>query len=83
MHLQILKAIIALASSLKMEIVAEGIETLEQLELLKEIGCASGQGFYLSRPVNADEAIEIFLLPTANYIPKNAKLHRGLRLVNM
>lgn len=81
--LEILKAIIALASSLKMEIVAEGIETLEQLELLKEIGCASGQGFYLSRPVNADEAIEIFLLPTANYIPKNAKLHRGLRLVNM
>ncbi len=47
-------AIIGLAHAIRMEVVAEGIETLEQLELLDRDGCDIGQGFGLSRPLAAD-----------------------------
>ncbi|MBD1863187.1 GGDEF domain-containing protein [Trichocoleus sp. FACHB-46] len=46
-------AIIALAKSLRLSITAEGIETEEQLEYLRQRGCHEGQGFYFSRPVPA------------------------------
>ncbi|TYP00299.1 PAS domain S-box-containing protein/diguanylate cyclase (GGDEF)-like protein [Geothermobacter ehrlichii] len=50
----IIKAIIALAHSLDLQVVAEGIETMEQYGFLKENGCEQGQGFLFSRPVPAD-----------------------------
>ncbi|MBD2120718.1 EAL domain-containing protein [Trichocoleus sp. FACHB-262] len=46
-------AIIALAKSLRLSITAEGIETEEQLDYLRQRGCHEGQGFYFSRPVPA------------------------------
>jgi EAL domain-containing protein (putative c-di-GMP-specific phosphodiesterase class I) len=46
----VLRAIHALGTSLGLEIIAEGIETLEQLHALQAIGCAYGQGFLLARP---------------------------------
>ncbi|MBJ7554200.1 bifunctional diguanylate cyclase/phosphodiesterase [Marinomonas spartinae] len=45
------KAIIALANSMSMEVVAEGIETKAQWDLLREFGCQYLQGFYFSRPL--------------------------------
>jgi EAL domain-containing protein (putative c-di-GMP-specific phosphodiesterase class I) len=51
----IVSAIVSLASHLGMEVVAEGIETREQLEELRKIGCGFGQGFLFSKPVSADE----------------------------
>jgi EAL domain-containing protein (putative c-di-GMP-specific phosphodiesterase class I) len=51
----IVKAVISMGSSLHMRVVAEGIETREQLEFLQEHGCPVGQGFYFSRPVPAAE----------------------------
>jgi len=47
----ILAAIIQMAKSLKMETIAEGVETREQVEFLKSIGCKYVQGFYYSRPL--------------------------------
>ena len=47
-------AIIALAKSLRLTITAEGIETKEQRDYLQARGCDEGQGFYFSRPANAD-----------------------------
>jgi diguanylate cyclase (GGDEF)-like protein len=44
-------AIVALAHSLKLEIVAEGIETADQAEFLATLGCAFGQGYWFSRPL--------------------------------
>jgi diguanylate cyclase (GGDEF)-like protein len=49
----IVRAVIAIGTSLKQRVVAEGIETPTQLALLRTHSCAEGQGYYLGRPVNA------------------------------
>ena len=51
----IIRTIIAMGHSLGMGIIAEGIETLEQYEFLKECECDECQGYYFSRPVPADD----------------------------
>ncbi|MEZ7275840.1 EAL domain-containing protein [Pseudoalteromonas sp. 68 DY56-GL68] len=52
----IVTTIIELAHSLGLQIVAEGIETLEQKDRLQELGCQIGQGYLLSKPLNIDKA---------------------------
>jgi EAL domain-containing protein (putative c-di-GMP-specific phosphodiesterase class I) len=49
----IVQAIIALAHSLKMDVVAEGVETASQLDRLKSLMCDEVQGFLLGRPLTA------------------------------
>lgn len=51
----IVRATIGLARELHTEVIAEGVETLEQLELLKSWGCLEVQGYYYSKPVSAEE----------------------------
>jgi diguanylate cyclase (GGDEF)-like protein/PAS domain S-box-containing protein len=51
----ICKATIAMAHSLGLGLVAEGVETAAQLEYLRELGCDEIQGFYFSRPLPAEE----------------------------
>ena len=53
--LAMVTAIIAMATSLNMKVVAEGVETREQLEALKKCGCSIIQGYYFSRPINSKE----------------------------
>jgi EAL domain-containing protein (putative c-di-GMP-specific phosphodiesterase class I) len=48
-------AIIAMAHSLGLKVVAEGVETLGQLEMLRMLGCDELQGYYFSRPVGAEQ----------------------------
>ena len=50
----IVRSIISMANTLRLKTVAEGVETAEQLQMLHELGCVYGQGFYFSRPVAAD-----------------------------
>ncbi|MGO4380791.1 putative bifunctional diguanylate cyclase/phosphodiesterase [Pseudoduganella sp. RAF19] len=50
----ITRAIIAMAHGLKMIVVAEGVETGEQLSLLRQFGCDMAQGFFLGRPSHHD-----------------------------
>ena len=50
----IVSAVIAMGMSLKQRVVAEGIETRQQLDFLQTQLCAEGQGFYFSRPVTAE-----------------------------
>jgi len=52
----IVKAIISMAHSLNIDVIAEGVETREQLEFLRSYACDAVQGFYFSRPLPADEA---------------------------
>ncbi|MBQ5950325.1 bifunctional diguanylate cyclase/phosphodiesterase [Massilia sp. ST3] len=55
----ITRAIIAMAHGLKMVVVAEGVETGEQLLLLEEYGCDMVQGYFLGRPSNAEAITEM------------------------
>jgi diguanylate cyclase (GGDEF)-like protein/PAS domain S-box-containing protein len=52
----VVRAIVALAHALQMEVVAEGVETAEQLAEVRSLGCAYAQGFFLSRPVDVEAA---------------------------
>jgi diguanylate cyclase (GGDEF)-like protein/PAS domain S-box-containing protein len=49
---EIVRTIVSLARTLEMEVVAEGIETPEQLAMLRELGCEYGQGFFFSGAVD-------------------------------
>ncbi|MFM0203014.1 EAL domain-containing protein [Paraburkholderia fungorum] len=56
----ITSAIIALAHSLKLQVIAEGVETSAQLDFLKERACDEMQGFYFARPLSTDAISELF-----------------------
>src|SRR5476651_1975051 len=51
----IVRAVIGMGNSLGMQVVAEGIETAEQFDFLRQQGCPEGQGYYFSEPLIAAE----------------------------
>lgn len=55
----IVKAIVEMAHSLKLRVIAEGVETEERTSRLRRLGCNYLQGFLISRPVSADIVEEI------------------------
>jgi EAL domain-containing protein (putative c-di-GMP-specific phosphodiesterase class I) len=57
----IVKSIIDVAHSLKLKVTAEGVETMEQLALLKQMGCDEIQGYLFSRPIPLNEIQNILL----------------------
>ncbi|MEO1670654.1 MAG: EAL domain-containing protein [Cyanobacteria bacterium J06631_2] len=59
-NFEIIKMIIALARTLKINIIAEGIENFKQLKVLETLNCGYGQGYMFSQPVDSESA-EIFL----------------------
>jgi EAL domain-containing protein (putative c-di-GMP-specific phosphodiesterase class I) len=75
-------AIIAMAHSLGLEVVAEGVETDEQAEILRRHGCDQAQGFLWSDPVSADrlqyllaegmEALSVGRTPAAGVVTPGA-----------
>jgi diguanylate cyclase (GGDEF)-like protein/PAS domain S-box-containing protein len=56
---EIVRAVVTLARNLGLEVVAEGIETVMQLDQLKALGCEQGQGHYFSEPVSEESATEM------------------------
>lgn len=56
---EIVRAVVLLARNLGLEVVAEGIETVMQLDQLKALGCEQGQGHYFSEPVSEESATEL------------------------
>ena len=51
-----MQTVITLADKLNLRLVAEGIETEEQLQSLQAMGCTRGQGYFFARPMNAAAA---------------------------
>ncbi len=69
---EISRTIISLGHTLGMQVVAEGIEQEEQLEILRQEGCDEGQGFYISKPV--PKAAFLALLEKDSAVPLSAAL---------
>jgi hypothetical protein len=69
-------AMIAMAQSLGLRVVAEGVETHEQLRALRALGCPTAQGYLFSRPVDA-EAIERLARVDAGLVPLEAEEAAG------
>jgi diguanylate cyclase (GGDEF)-like protein len=67
----IVRSIVTLASDLGMQVVAEGIETVEQLETLRSLRCDFGQGYHYSRPLPAPLA-EVFVTASAGVLEPQA-----------
>ena len=57
----IVSAVMGLARAMKLEVVAEGVETAGQLDRLRELQCQRGQGYYWSRPLPAEAASGVLL----------------------
>ena len=58
--MEITAAIIAMAQKLKLDVVAEGVETIEQVEFLQNNNCFIVQGYYFSKPVAEDDIPALF-----------------------
>ncbi len=58
---QIVRSVVGLAHNLRMEVVAEGVEEIQHVAMLRELGCDYGQGYYFSVPLEAHEAEEYML----------------------
>ena len=76
----IVKAIISLAHSLQLKVVAEGVETTEQLERLRDLGCDQYQGWLRSKTLPADELERIFRTHAQTRRPDDAFMMTQTRL---
>jgi EAL domain-containing protein (putative c-di-GMP-specific phosphodiesterase class I) len=67
------KAIVSMAHALQMRVVAEGVETAEQLATVQALACEEVQGYFVSRPLPADAAARLirkrFLFPLESPVP--------------
>jgi len=68
-NVEIVRAIVTLAHSLKMDVMAEGVETEEQLMSLKALGCELGQGYLFARPLPPEDALRLLQEPPA-WVPQ-------------
>lgn len=68
----IVLAIVNMASALNLKTVAEGVETLSQAAILREIGCDFGQGYLFSKPVDALRAADLMEKYNSNPHPQPA-----------
>ncbi|MGK7921954.1 MAG: EAL domain-containing protein [Trichodesmium sp.] len=58
-NLEITKAIISMAASLGIDVIAEGVETATQLAVLRDLKCKYGQGYFFSKPVDTEQATNL------------------------
>lgn len=63
----IVKAIVMLAHDLNLDVVAEGVETAEQLDYIRELTCGEYQGYYKSRPVVANEFMKLLIAQNTSH----------------
>jgi diguanylate cyclase (GGDEF)-like protein/PAS domain S-box-containing protein len=74
----IVSAIVAMARSLNIQVVAEGIETWNQLEILRNMGCSLAQGFLFAKPVPAQEALRYLRVEPLDLLESNWEASNSL-----
>jgi diguanylate cyclase (GGDEF)-like protein len=74
----IVSVIVGIARSLGLHLVAEGIESLEQLECLRTLGCQAGQGFYFSPPISPEECAALL---AKSHPQRSSESQRRLRVL--
>ncbi|MEE9395755.1 MAG: EAL domain-containing protein [Methylococcales bacterium] len=79
---KIVSAIVAMAHSLGLTVIAEGVETYEQLELLKTLKCDGMQGYLFSRPVSAIEATHLLASNSLMQLPVPQAGQNDIRLLD-
>ena len=67
---KLVHAMINLAHNLKLEVVAEGVETPEQLALLRDFGCDQVQGYFISKPLPLAELVEYLTFGAGQQVPQ-------------
>ena len=72
-NLEIVRTIVGLARNLKMEVVAEGVETADQVAKLKALGCEYGQGYYFSKALNAEKAVRLLSVDSPDIMPASSE----------
>jgi diguanylate cyclase (GGDEF)-like protein/PAS domain S-box-containing protein len=76
-NIEIVRTVILLAQVLGMDVIAEGVETKEQLKILRDLKCEYGQGYYFSRPATAPDVEKIIIETDVNlrkmHVPKVAQ----------
>jgi EAL domain-containing protein (putative c-di-GMP-specific phosphodiesterase class I) len=56
---ELISTIVVMAHNLHLQVVAEGVETVEQLQFLQDLGCEYIQGYYFSKPVSPTEIVKL------------------------
>jgi diguanylate cyclase (GGDEF)-like protein len=74
----IVSAIVAMARSLNIQVVAEGIETWQQLEILRNMGCSLAQGFLFAKPAPATEALRYLRVEPLDLLESNWETSNSL-----
>jgi len=74
----IVSAIVAMARSLNIQVVAEGIETWQQLEILRSMGCHLAQGFLFAKPVPAIDALRFLRVEPLDLVEANWEASNSL-----
>ncbi|PZD74461.1 Cyclic di-GMP phosphodiesterase Gmr [Acaryochloris thomasi RCC1774] len=80
---EIVKTIVMLAHNLKLDVVAEGIETQAQGKLLKEMNCEYGQGYYYSRPVEHHAATNLLAKSQSDIIEHQTQYTSKYRSIQL
>jgi EAL domain-containing protein (putative c-di-GMP-specific phosphodiesterase class I) len=74
----IVSAIVAMARSLNIQVVAEGIETWQQLEILRSMGCSLAQGFLFAKPMPATDALRFLRVEPLDLVEANWEASNSL-----
>jgi diguanylate cyclase (GGDEF)-like protein len=76
----IVKAIIAMAHSLELQVVAEGVETEEQLDFLRNVVCDEMQGFLFSRPLPSEELSKLLIQEKEGTVTESSPFHKIIHI---
>jgi EAL domain-containing protein (putative c-di-GMP-specific phosphodiesterase class I) len=77
-NVEIVKTIVMLAGKLGMQVIAEGVETVDQLQQLRRLNCQYGQGYLFSKPLSANDAD--MLLLNERQLPQHNSISVGIDL---